>query len=253
MRSWSALAGFFLAASMLAAQQQPVPSALPADSANRLDALLGQWENKMKSVDTLSAQIVQERIDNVLRSRTVFEGYARFMKPNRALLVLRQQNKPDRFLQYVSTGTYFYEYNQMNQEVRIHEMPATRSGAVGDDNLLSFLFDMKAEEAKRRYDLKLIKEDDPNYIYVEVNPRLPADKQDFRKAYFALTRKDLLPRALMFEEPNGNRVKWDMPVLEVGARIDPAQFASPAIPPGWKVVRMPRAEMAPRVVRPNGQ
>jgi len=132
-------------------------------------------------------------------------------------------------------------------------MPATRSGGVGDDNLLSFLFDMKAEEAKRRYDLKLIKEDDPYYIYIEVNPRFPADKQDFRKAWFALTRKDLLPRALRFEEPNGNMVKWDMPALEVGARLDPTEFSSPEIPRGWKVVRMPRVEMPPRVVRPNGQ
>jgi TIGR03009 family protein len=254
MRFWLAQASILVACSTLSAQQPPAPTAGQLDPANaRLEAILLQWEEKMKSVETLSAQVVQEKVDNVLRSRTVYQGYARFMKPNRALLFLQQQNKPDRYLKYISTGTFFYEYNQLSQEVRIHEMPQTKTGRVGDDNVLSFLFDMKAEEAKRRYELKLIKENDPNYIYVEVTPRLPADRADFTKAYFALTRKDLLPRALMFEEPNGNRNKWDMPVLEIGARIDPTEFASPTIPQGWKVVRMPRTEVAPRVVRPNGQ
>ena len=43
---------------------------------------------------------------------------------------------------------------------------------MANDNFLSFLFGMRAAEAKRRYDLKLEREDQ-HYYYIMVLPRLP--------------------------------------------------------------------------------
>jgi len=76
---------------------------------------------------------------------------------------------------------------------------------------------MKAEEAKRRYDMSLVKQD-PFYFYIEIGARFPADKADFQQARLVLWRKSFLPRQLWFEQPNGlvvqschGAIAWYMP------------------------------------------
>jgi hypothetical protein len=118
---------------------------------------------------------------------------------------------------------------------------------------------MKAEEAKRRYDLRLAGED-KNYYYVEILPRYAADKADFQTARLVLTKNTLLPRQLAFVEPNGNRITWDIPIIETGIPLDRREFEHPAIPNGWRLVKAPKAntvpapgtdQLPPRVARPK--
>ena len=257
------LAGTLLFSAALSAQQPAAPpSAPPAlDPTNRLDSLLMQWEAKMKSIQTLKATVSRAREDKVFKTRDLFVGEAKYMKPNFALLDLRRKDGQPIFEKYICTGTYLYEYNQGNREVRVQELPAPKAGQVAEDNFLSFVFGMKAEEAKRRYELNLVGDGtDKNYHYVEILPRLPADKADFQKAQLVLTQTTLLPRMLTFIEPNGNRITWDIPVIETGIPLDRREFASPTIPQGWRLVKAPKAnpartpgseELPPRVVRPK--
>jgi TIGR03009 family protein len=244
------------------AQQPPPPPATPSlDPNNRLDSLLMQWEAKMKSIQTLKATVNREREDKVFNTRDAFKGEARYMKPNLALLDLRRVDRPTIFEKYVCTGTFLYEYNQSNREVRCHELPPPKPGQVADDNFLSFVFGMKAEEAKRRYDLQLVGDGkDKYYYYLQIIPRDPADKADFEKAQLALTQSTLLPRMLTFVEPNGNKITWQIPLIETGIPLDRREFESPAVPKDWKLVRVPRPNNArapgsdeppPRVVRPK--
>jgi len=75
-----------------------------------------------------------------------------------------------------------------------------------------------------------------------------------------LTQSTLLPRMLTFVEPNGNRITWDIPVIETSIPLDRREFVSPTVPPGWRLVKAPKAntvrtpgneEPPPRVVRPK--
>src|SRR5439155_9939352 len=191
--------------SALGAQQPPGASApaAPLDPHSRLDALLMQWEAKMKSIQTLKATVTRERDDKVFKTRDTFAGDAKYMKPNLALLELKRRDRQDIFEKYICTGTYLYEYNQSNREIRVHELPPPKPGQVADDNFLAFLFGMKAEEAKRRYDLRL-KGEDQYYFYIEIFPRFDQDKADFQKARLVLNKDSFLPRQLWFEQPNGD-------------------------------------------------
>jgi TIGR03009 family protein len=157
---------------------------------------------------------------------------------------------------FICTGPLLYEIRPQNKVMRIHELPPPQAGKVADDNFLSFLFGMKAEEAKRRYDLTLVKEDQW-YVYLEIVPKLPADKADFQRARMVLNNKTFLPRELWFEQPNGNETKWDIPEIRSGAPLKNSDFAPPTPPKDWNVVRVPRPEavpprtdVPPRVVRP---
>jgi TIGR03009 family protein len=257
--SWLTLAAITLALGAGLLTPPPVAAQPPAQapvldpSHNRLDELLLHWEQRMKEVQSLAAQVTRTSVDNVFQSTDVYEGKASFKRPNLAMLQMNKKSKPDVFEKYVCTGQYLYEYSQANKVVRIHEMDPPKSGQVMDDNgFLSFLFGMQAAEAKRRYDLTLVKEDQW-WIYIRILPRLPADKADFQEARLVLSRQTFLPRELWFKQPNKNEVKWDIPKIDSGAQLNLAEFMSPPVPPGWVVQRVPRMTTAtpPRVVRPN--
>jgi TIGR03009 family protein len=212
---------------------------------NRLDSLLLRWEEEMKKVQTLEAQCVRITKDKTFQDTDVFEGTAKYMKPNMAMLKMEKKGKPQIFEKYVCTGSFLYEYVPQSKQVRVHELPPPKPGQVSDDNFLSFLFGMRAEEAKRRYDLKLTKEDE-HWIYIEVLPRFPADKADFQKAQLVLGSKTFVPRRLWFEQPNGNEITWDLPHIDNAARLNRTEFTSPDMPSGWSMVRVPRANETPR-------
>ncbi len=240
-------------------QNQPAPALNPADP---LDSVLLQWEQKMTQVNSLGAQIIRQKEDRVFHSNEVYEGVAYYLKPNYAILDLHRKDKPAVFEKFISTGTLLYEFYQAQQEVRWHQLPPPKAGQVANDNFLSFLFGMRAAEAKQRYDIKL-KGQDNFYYYLEVAPRFPADKQDFQQARIALTKSTLMPRQLTFDEPNGNRITWDIPGLQVDMPLKPSQFDPNPLPPGWKMVRAPAAGQGgaapgnpgasppPRVIRPQ--
>src|SRR5439155_11141106 len=110
-------------------------------------------------IKTLEADVARSDFDAVQKTTKVFQGRAKFLRPDRASLYLQLTTNPQIYEHYVYTGTYLYEYRPQSRLVRIHEQPAIRPGQAFDDNFLGFLIGMKAVEAKQRYELTLAKED----------------------------------------------------------------------------------------------
>lgn len=261
MRSY----GLVLAALMLAnysasaqqTQQTPAtpPAAAPAAGAT-LDEHLAKWEAAMKSVDTLGAKLTRIDKDPTFDSVQRLTGTAHYMKAgsgpsaqNLALLELTLEGQKEPKEKFVCTGTYIYQFLPEQKEIRYYELPKPKPGqAAEDNNLLSLLFGMKADDAKKRYELKLDHED-KYYIYVDITPRSPADKADFQRARLVLNKSTYLPRQLWFEHANRSEVMWDIPNLQVGMALDRRAFDAPKAPPGWKLVA---GEKRPPVVRPAG-
>src|ERR1700687_4725496 len=148
-------------------QQTPPKTAALDPTHERLDALLLRWEQEMAKIQSVVAETVRSSIDTTFQVAEVYEGTAKYMKPNLAMLEMTQKGKPQQFEKYICTGSFLYEYVPSEKVIRVHEMPPSKPGQVSDDNFLSFLFGMKAEEAKRRYELKLVGED-KWYIYIEI-------------------------------------------------------------------------------------
>jgi len=251
------------------AQQAAPPASAAAASApgeQALDRYLLRWEQEMQRVQTLAAQLARLDKDKTFQTTQKFAGYAQYMKDgtgpstlNLAMLEMRLEGKDDVAEKYICTGTYLYQFLPAQKEIRAFELPKPRPGQVGDDTFLGFMFGMKAEEARRRYEMKLAKEDQW-YIYVEIAPRFPADKADFQRARIVLNKDNFLPRQLWFEHPNGNEVTWDIPRIQSGMRLERRYFDAPQPPPGWKLVPVARtadgprnADVPPRVVRPASQ
>jgi TIGR03009 family protein len=236
--------------------QPPAPPATPPldPDHNPLDRFLLRWEQEMKNVETLVAQLSRVEENKTFQTVDVFVGTARYMKPNLASLEMQKKDKPDQFEKFVCNGQMLYQYVPAQKEIRAHQLPAPKPGQVSEDNFLSFLFGMKAEEAKRRYDIKVAKEDQW-YVYLDVLPRFDADKADFQRSRLVLNKDTFMPRQLWFEQPNKDTVTWDIPKIETKVPLKREEFLVPPVPQGWNMKQVPRPidQPPPRVVRPQDQ
>ncbi len=257
------LGALLLAASLTPAQQGQPPAAPPAPTGlgpakNQLDAVLLQWEKEMGAVQSLAAQLQRTTLNRVFNSTDVAEGSAKYLKPNKALLELRKKGDAQVFEKLVFTGTFIFEFRPQQKVIVVHDAPPAKPGQVADDNVMSFVFGMKAEEAKRRYEMTLQKPEDPNYFYVAIQPRFPQDKDEFIMARLVLLKRNYLPRQFWYVQPNKNEVTYDILQIEPnGKNVAATDFLQPKEPPGWKMERAPRpnpqagGNVPPRVVRPN--
>jgi TIGR03009 family protein len=241
-------------------RQPMVPAAQPLNPNDPLDQLLIRWEGEMKRVQTLQASLTRIDQNKTFGTTDVYVGVAKYMKAqsgprvvNLALLELRKKDKPDTYDKILCNGTALYQWAPAEKEIRMQPLPQPKPGQVADDGPLQFLLGMKAEEARRRYELKLTKSDQ-YYHYVDVLPRFDQDKADFQRARMVLNKDSFLPRQLWFEQPNGNTVTWDIPKIENGTPLNAREFETPTPPPGWKMAE-PVAQNndgptpRPRVVR----
>ena len=246
MRSLLSLPALLLVAALAAAQ----PGA-PAQDPNKdkmLDFVLANWEKAMTGLSSFSAECVRTTVDKGIGGTEVFTGHAKFLKsgpgqPSRALLELAKRNQPERFEKFLVTGTFLYEYVPARKVIVVHDMPPPKPGQVGEDNFLTFLFGMKADDAKKRYQMQFVPDDKGQnkwYYYLRIIPRTPQDKADFAEARLTLSSKDFMPRQLWYHQPNGNEMTWDFPKVDVNGHIPLTAFDPPRTPPsGWRVERAP--------------
>lgn len=234
MRSFGlTLAALVLLGSAAAAQEQP------AASPERLDELLTAWEERMGTLQSLYTECSRSLLDNINGTTKEMTGSARFLKPNKARLRLEESGDPDAWELYIATGEYLYEYQPKEQIVRVHEIPQRQGNNVGEDTFLSFLFGMKAGEAKKRYDIQLAKEDD-NYAYLNIFPKFGPDKQEFARAQLVIWKRaewHMLPCRLWFEHPNGDQTTWMFNKIMANPQLKESDFVAPQTPEGWQMIR----------------
>ena len=230
--------------------QAPTVPALDPQN-NPLDKFLLQWEKEMTGVDSLVASMSRTEVNLTFQQTDVYVGNAKYLKPNLAMLELQKKGNAEQFEKFICTGEFLYQYVPSQKEIRAIPMPKPKDGQVADNNFLTFLFGMKAAEAKRRYDLKLTKEDQ-YYVYIEVVPRFDADKADFMRARLVLNKSNFMPRQLWFEQPNKDTVTWDIPTVETKVALKKEEFVSPQTPQGWKFKQVPTNDLPgtpPAIVR----
>ena len=236
-------------------------TAQPLTEAQRLDIVLGYWQDVMSKVKALEATCVRVSKDKVFKTEESYQGKARFLKsdiPNqtsRASLELENVGNKAVFEKIVLTGPYLYEFRPSAKEIRVHDVPVPKAGEGIDHNLMSLLFGMKVEQAKKRYDISF-KGEDENYFYLQIVPLFDRDKAEFSVARLALVKKTYLPRQLYFLQANGNDVRWDLPAININkeaAHLRAVDFQQPALPTReWKFVRVPAAD-GPTKVRSVSQ
>ena len=251
------LAMLLLACGSVSAQPVP-PPAQPAPSA--LDTYLLRWEQEMQKVQTLQAQLARTDKDTSFNKTQKYAGFAQYLKEvqpdktvlNLATLEMRAEAKPNEIAEkFISTGTHLFQFLPAQMEVKQFEMPKPKPNSVAQDNVMAFMFGMRAADAKQRYDMKLAKEDQ-YYIYIDILPRFPADKADFQYARIVLNKDTFLPRQLWFQQSGSVEVTWDIPVIRTGMQVKRSDFEAPKVVSPWKLTVVPPQDGQPKIIRSGG-
>ena len=228
---------------------------------NRLDALLVQWEQRMTGVEAIVCKCSREEKSKAAGFKKVYEGEARYMKPNLVALRMIMPTNKEIWELYVCTGKFLYEYRPQTKTLRIHDVAPEQANF--QNNFLSFLFGMNAADAKRKFDLTLTKEDQ-HYIYIDIKPRFDADKREFSRAQMVLFTQNMLPARVWFELPNGDETTWNIADIDTKVKLKESHFMPPEAPAGWNKERVPLPnsnptpapnipQPQPSKVRPSGQ
>lgn len=233
------------------------PAPPPVGTPQQLAEVLTKWETAMTAVSTFAADLKRVEVNNTWKRTEVWTGVARYMRVQAGsqasnLAFLHQENKERKIWErYINTGEFLYQYVPKDAEIRVHTLPKPKPGQPAEDSFLSFLFGMKADVARQRFDLVLHYPNDPNWVVVHVKPRHDSDRVDFQQARLVLDRKTFLPKQLWFEQPAGDQVTWELEKVATNIEIDRKTFVPETN--GWKVTKVtPKpTEAAPRVVRPS--
>jgi TIGR03009 family protein len=233
---------------------RPAPSIANADP-KMLD-LLNKWEKQSQRLKTLSVKIY--RVDRTVAFGTDhFEGIAKFQSPDLAFIqfnkvkldnddkpVLDKQNK--RILSndetIICTGQEVWQYKFESQQVFIYPLaPEERERAV-EEGPLPFLFNMKAEQARQRYEMKLADEDEKSYT-IQVKPRLEIDQQSFGTSLVRLDKTFLLPTRIVLISPDRKHTTdFVLSDIQANQPVDSKFFKGVEPKAPWKVVRNPAGE-----------
>jgi len=258
MRTYSVALLGVLAFAAGSTAQQANPKPPPTGTPEQLAAHLAQWEREMAAVKSISADCKRTDVNRVRNDRVELSGVIKCLKVEAAgktdklaLLDLKRKDNPELFEKYIFTGEILYRFAPATKTIFVHKL----RGMGGNDNFLDILFQLKAETMKQRYDMTLVMPDDPNYIYLDLKPKLEADKAEFQRARLVLYKKNYLPAQLWFEEPNGDHHTWELTKVTANdPAVKAAEFVAPEKPKDWQIKEVKAAELEekPRVIRQSG-
>jgi TIGR03009 family protein len=192
----------------------PAPAPNPAEAAARLDAHLNGWDQAMRQTINFRAEFTLTRQDAVFQRARTYAGSVLCMKPNLAILRLESTADKKDYEAYVCNGKAVFEYNGVNKTITEYPLPANAAPGQSDNLMLDFLSGMTAQAVKQRFQITVFKEDS-NYVYLDIRPVLPKDKQEFEQIRFALFGPKVpapftayLPVEVWMKKPNGDEERW---------------------------------------------
>jgi TIGR03009 family protein len=229
--------------------------------------LLKQWEKQSSLLKTLDVTIL--RIDDTPAwgDLEYYEGRALFKSPNLAFInfekIKQDENKkpikdpnnkdPKKpkylttpYERIICTGNEVWQYRSDTQQVFIFPLEKDEQAKAIEEGPLPFLFNMRADDARKRYQMTLMSES-PNAWGVSIKPKLQVDKESFSLAFVNLDKKYLLPTRILMVSPDGKSQKeFRLGPMYPNKAVNEANFVGKPLGPPWKVVRNPAGEERPR-------
>jgi TIGR03009 family protein len=198
-----------------AAQPAPQPAPPQVGAPNpRLDVHLAGWEAQMRGLVNFRADFTVTKKDAVFQKARDYGGSVLCAKPNFARLRLENVADKRDYEAFICNGQFLYAYSGLEQSITEFKLPPGAGAGASDNLMLDFLSGMTAKAAKERFQITLHNED-ANYVYLDIKPLSPKDRQEFEYARFALFGPNVpkpnvpyLPVAVSLVKPNGDSELW---------------------------------------------
>ena len=164
-----------------------------------------------------------------------YEGRAMFKVPNLAWLDFQKEKevvdpatkaKKKKLVPHeriICTGTEVWQYRCDTSQIFIYPLEKDVQQRALEEGPLPFLFNFKAADAKKRYEMTLVAED-ANASLIRIIPRLPIDQESFKLAFVTLDRQlYLLPRRILLIATDGKSSKdFELQLTKQAANCDVA-------------------------------
>jgi TIGR03009 family protein len=246
------------------AAQPAAPQAKNLHDPAKMKWLLQAWEKQSAKLKSLDVRIYRVDKDVKWKDEVHFEGRAVFKRPNLAYLdfkkiklvqntkgeVIPQKDPKNGKLVTAPTETIVcndkavWQYLYDGRQVFLFPLEKDQRKRALDEGPLPFLFDMKAREAEKRYEMVLEGENEKFYL-VKVFPKLPDDKESFRMALLYLEKTFLLPARIALVSPDGKSSRdFYLDNIQPNKDVKDDIFKG-GVPPrgGWKLVQNPAAQV----------
>ncbi|MFO0959455.1 MAG: outer-membrane lipoprotein carrier protein LolA [Isosphaeraceae bacterium] len=257
---------------MLPKEARPDPKQeapkLDPEAQARLDKVLLEWEQRSATIKSLDAAFYRFDQNSVVGDVEFFEGRVMLKSPNQAVLDSQkidldfkvaadnqafkdaikwkrtqagQANAPADPIpkakkafheRIICTGTSILHY--VNDVKKIYEYPLAEEEreAALQQGPLRFLFNMRRDEVLRRYNMRLVSEENEEFYTLQVVPKLDIDRNAFEQAMVKLNRKTFLPDILVLVDPNGNKQSYYLAQVKPNANVPEGNFVHN--PETWK-------------------
>ena len=186
--------------------------------------ILAEWEKQSKKVTTLSVGF--HRVDKSAAWGDEFsDGKAVLKAPNLACIEWQKAKldgqgkpmmkpnakgepawvlEPEPTERVVCNGKEVLQYAFAQRTLFVFPMEKDTRAKALQEGPLPFLFNMKAEEATRRYGMRLLQEDEREYL-IAIVPNDPADRGNFERAFLWLKKSNYLPNKLRLYPVQGGQ------------------------------------------------
>lgn len=253
-----------------AAPRQPQAAraeAAPAGVAPGIDVetLLKRWEGQSAKLKTLDVTILRKDVNPAWEATEFYEGRALFKSPNLAFIDFKKIKQDDdqkplkksdgswdsvHDERIVCTGNEVWQYKSDTSQIFIHPLDKEQAEKAIEEGPLPFLFNMRAEEAKKRYDISLMDGADEKTYWVNIKSKLEIDKESFSQSFVQLDRSYMLPVRIVLIAPDGKSKKdFSLGPVKPNAAVKEDNFVGREYPK-WKVIRNPGGQDAPQEAPP---
>jgi TIGR03009 family protein len=206
------------------------PAAEPQPPQMEMRQLLGLWEGQSAKLQTLELAMYRIDIDPKWGDEEHYFGRAAFKSPQLAYLDFRKvkmqeqadpkdkrkkkmvpvkkDNKPVSvsFETIICTDQEVWQYRYDVRKIYIFPLDKNQRKRALEEGPLPFLFNMRAAEAEKRYNMTLQAEDENRYL-VMIKPLLKEDQDTFSTAWVYLDKNFLLPTRIYLRGPDGHSSK----------------------------------------------
>jgi TIGR03009 family protein len=250
----------------------PAPQApfqLNAQQQANVDRLLKFWEMYSARVKRYRCQFTRYEYDSIFgpsdrdTAKTISEGQIAYESPDKGMFkvdeIKHHTPQQDGKFTYVARegeqgehwicdGQAVFEYDYVNKQLEVQQLPPDMQGLAIADGPLPFLFGAKAEKIKSRYWVRIVappEGKEGKEYWLQAFPKTRQDAAVFRMVEVILDAELFLPSALQVYDlaynPPGNFTRevfvfHDRKVNEVNLNPFKRAFFKPAVPFGWKKV-----------------
>ena len=186
-----------------------------------LEKILARWETESAKIKSLHGRHSRSEFNKTFAVEKVSEGEFFLETPDKGRIdMIAKAPKKDEVSsrkdaegkpyelekgsseRWICTGEEILSFNEDDKTYSREELPESMRGKNIVHSPLPFLFGMKAEEAKSRFNMSLISVGKDS-VKLKAVPRMDNDRQNYHEAWIILDTKRYIPTAVRLIDPNG--------------------------------------------------